>query len=140
MRTALTRAEFASALGMRDGDVFVQKMFRIVDKDGDGRISFQEFLDTVVLFSTSGRSEDKLRIVFDMCDTNENGLIDKGELHEMLTSLVEIAKTDRVRPDDVSQLINSMFAAAGFTDKEVPNMKKMLENTSSIFLRLLLSS
>ncbi len=41
MRTALTKSEFASALGMRENDVFVKKMFRIVDKDRDGRISFQ---------------------------------------------------------------------------------------------------
>jgi dual oxidase len=52
-------------------------MFNIVDKDGDGRISFQEFLDTVVLFS-KGHTEDKLRIIFDMCDNDRNGVIDKG--------------------------------------------------------------
>ena len=80
MRTSLTRNEFASAMGMRPSNVFVRKMFRIVDKDGDGMISFQEFLDTVVLFSTAGRSDDKLRIIFDMCDTNENELIEKDEL------------------------------------------------------------
>ena len=82
-------------------------------------IFFQEFLDTVVLFSTNGRGEDKLRIVFDMCDTNENGLIDKGELQEMLTSLVEMAKTDKVRSEDVERLIDSMFTASGFGDKDV---------------------
>ena len=60
MRTTLSKKEFASALGMKDGDVFVHKMFNIVDKDGDGRISFQEFLDTIVLFS-KGRTDDKLR-------------------------------------------------------------------------------
>ena len=41
MRTSLTRNEFASAMGMRPNNVFVRKMFRIVDKDGDGMISFQ---------------------------------------------------------------------------------------------------
>lgn len=41
MRTALTKEEFANALGMKAAEVFVQKMFKIVDKDGDGRISFQ---------------------------------------------------------------------------------------------------
>ncbi len=51
MRTTLSKKEFASALGMSDTDVFVLKMFNIVDRDGDGRISFQEFLDTIVLFS-----------------------------------------------------------------------------------------
>ena len=41
MRTALTKDEFANALGMRSDEVFVKKMFKIVDKGGDGRISFQ---------------------------------------------------------------------------------------------------
>lgn len=41
MRTSLSRAEFANALGMKSHDVFVRMMFNIVDKDGDGKISFQ---------------------------------------------------------------------------------------------------
>ena len=41
MRTSLSMDEFASALGMRASDVFVKKMFAIVDKDNDNRISFQ---------------------------------------------------------------------------------------------------
>lgn len=41
MRTSLSKAEFASALGMKPDAVFVRMMFNIVDKDGDGRISFQ---------------------------------------------------------------------------------------------------
>ena len=41
MRTSLSKGEFASALGMKADAVFVKKMFNIVDKDGDGRISFQ---------------------------------------------------------------------------------------------------
>ena len=41
MRTTLSKKEFAAALGMKENDLFVQKMFNIVDKDGDNRISFQ---------------------------------------------------------------------------------------------------
>ncbi len=37
----------------------------------------------------------------------------------MLTSLVEIAKTEKVPPEDVDKLIDSMFSASGFEDKEV---------------------
>ncbi len=47
----------------------------------------QEFLDTIVLFSR-GRTDDKLRIIFDMCDNDRNGSIDKGELSDLLNSLV----------------------------------------------------
>lgn len=47
MRTSLSRAEFANALGMKPHDVFVRKMFNIVDKDGDGKISFQVLIFTI---------------------------------------------------------------------------------------------
>ena len=89
MRTTLSKKEFASALGMKEGDVFVTKMFNIVDKDGDGRISFQEFLDTIVLFS-KGRTDNKLRIIFDMCDDDKSGSIDKGKLAFVLVCFVSI--------------------------------------------------
>jgi dual oxidase len=108
MRTTLSKKEFATALGMKEGDLFVQKMFNIVDKDGDQRISFQEFLDTIVLFS-KGRTDDKLRIIFDMCDNDKNGSIDKTELAELLNSLVDIAKTQKLSEKDVGSLIDSMF-------------------------------
>ncbi len=108
MRTTLSKEEFAQALGMKDGDLFVQKMFNIVDKDGDDRISFQEFLDTIVLFS-KGRTDDKLRIIFDMCDNDRNGSIDKAELSDLLNSLVDIAKTQKLSEKNVNDLINSMF-------------------------------
>ncbi len=108
MRTTLSKKEFAQALGMKEGDLFVQKMFNIVDKDKDERISFQEFLDTIVLFS-KGRTDDKLRIIFDMCDNDRNGSIDKAELSDLLNSLVDIAKTERLSEKNVDDLINSMF-------------------------------
>lgn len=102
---------------MQGDDVFVKMMFNIVDKDGDGRISFQEFLDTVVLFS-KGRTEDKLRIIFDMCDNDRNGVIDKLELSEMLRSLVEIARTNNSLSDSqVTELIDGMFQSAGLEHK-----------------------
>lgn len=116
MRTSLSTAEFAAALGMKSDDMFVRKMFNIVDKDQDGRISFQEFLETVVLFSR-GKTEDKLRIIFDMCDNDRNGVIDKGELSEMMRSLVEIARTTSLSDDQVTELIDGMFQDVGLEHK-----------------------
>ncbi|CAL1286457.1 unnamed protein product [Larinioides sclopetarius] len=117
MRTSLSKLEFAEALGMRPESLFVKNMFNCVDKDKDGRISFQEFLDTVVLFSR-GKTEDKLRIVFDMCDDDGNGVIDKRELMQMLRSLVDIAKTNSLDEVQVMDLIQGMFEASGLQDKE----------------------
>lgn len=116
MRTSLSKSEFASALGMKADDMFVRRMFNIVDKDQDGRISFQEFLETVVLFSR-GKTEDKLRIIFDMCDNDRNGVIDKEELSEMMRSLVEIARTASIKDDQVTRVIDGMFQDVGLEHK-----------------------
>ena len=55
MRTSLSKSEFASALGMRADAVFVKKMFNIVDKDRDGRISFQvmkiKYLEMIFIYN-----------------------------------------------------------------------------------------
>lgn len=116
MRTSLSKSEFAAALGMKSDAMFVRKMFNIVDKDQDGRISFQEFLETVVLFSR-GKTEDKLRIIFDMCDNDRNGVIDKAEFGEMMRSLVEIARTTSLSDDQVTELIDGMFSDVGLEHK-----------------------
>jgi len=138
MRTSLSMKEFAQALGMKDSDVFVKKMFAIVDKDNDHRISFQEFLDMIVLFS-KGKTDDKLQIIFDMCDTDKNGTVDKEELSELLNSLVDIAKTQRLSNEEVSELINSMFKSAGFQDKDslsYDDFKTMMKEFKGDFLAI----
>ncbi|XP_022705418.1 dual oxidase-like isoform X3 [Varroa jacobsoni] len=117
MRTSLSKKEFAEALGMKPDSLFVKQMFNCVDKDKDGRISFQEFLDTVVLF-TRGKSEDKFRIIFDMCDNDGNGVIDKEELTKMLRSLVDIAKANSLTEHQTMEIIQGMFATAGLENKD----------------------
>lgn len=117
MRTSLSKNEFADALGMKPDSLFVKQMFNCVDKDKDGRISFQEFLDTVVMFSR-GKSEDKLKVIFDMCDNEGDGLIDKEDLTRMLHSLVDIAKTTALGEKQVTDLIQDMFASVGLEDKD----------------------
>ena len=117
MRTSLSKNEFAEALGMKADSLFVKQMFNCVDKDKDGRISFQEFLDTVVMFSR-GKSEDKLKVIFDMCDNQGDGLIDKEDLTRMLHSLVDIAKTTALGETQVTDLIEDMFASVGLQDKD----------------------
>ena len=47
-----------------------------------------------------------------MCDNDRNGVIDKGELSEMLRSLVEIARTTSLRDEHVTELIDGMFSVS----------------------------
>uniref|UniRef100_A0A2P2I0U3 NAD(P)H oxidase (H2O2-forming) n=1 Tax=Hirondellea gigas TaxID=1518452 RepID=A0A2P2I0U3_9CRUS len=138
MRTSLSKKEFARALGMKPDEIFVRRMFNIVDKDGDGRISFQEFLDTVVLFS-KGATDEKLRIIFDMCDNDRNGVIDKQELSEMLRSLVDIAKTQKLTDEEVEDLINEMFRSSGLKENEslsYDDFKKLMRESNGDFIAI----
>jgi len=116
MRTSLSRQEFAEALGMRSDSLFVKQMFNCIDRDRNGQISFQEFLDLVVKFSR-GKPEDRLRIVFDMCDHTGRGLIQKDDLVRVLRSLVDIARTKALTEEQLIQMIDRMFQAAGLADK-----------------------
>ena len=74
-----------------------------------------------------------------MCDDDKNGSIDKGELSELLNSLVDIAKTKRLSEDNVHALINSMFTSAGFESKESLNyedFKTMMKEFKGDFLAI----
>ena len=46
----LTRTEFAESLGLTS--VFVRNMFLMVDKDGNGFVGFEEFLDLFQILSS----------------------------------------------------------------------------------------
>uniref|UniRef100_A0A673I607 NAD(P)H oxidase (H2O2-forming) n=1 Tax=Sinocyclocheilus rhinocerous TaxID=307959 RepID=A0A673I607_9TELE len=52
LQCELTRVEFASVLGLKPDSLFVESMFTLADKDGNGYLSFQEFLDVIVIFMT----------------------------------------------------------------------------------------
>jgi Ca2+-binding EF-hand superfamily protein len=51
LTTTVTRAEFADALGMRETDLFVERMFACVARRHTDKICFQEFLQVVARFS-----------------------------------------------------------------------------------------
>ena len=50
LQCELTGTEFADTLGLKPDSLFVDSMFTLADKDGNGYLSFQEFLDVIVIF------------------------------------------------------------------------------------------
>ena len=48
----LTRTEFADALGLKPTSLFVRNMFLMVDKDRNGFVGFQEFLDMFLILAS----------------------------------------------------------------------------------------
>jgi len=52
----ISKHEFAHLLKMREESLFLQHLFNTADEDKDDLISFQEFLNIIVLF-TSGKQK-----------------------------------------------------------------------------------
>ncbi|XP_069861779.1 dual oxidase 2-like [Dipodomys merriami] len=112
----LSRAEFAESLGLRPQDMFVESMFSLADKDGNGYLSFREFLDILVVFM-KGSPEDKSRLMFTMYDLDGNGFLSKDEFFTMMRSFIEISN-NCLSKAQLAEVVESMFRESGFQDKE----------------------
>ena len=112
----LSRAEFADAMSLKPDSLFVEQMFQLIDQDGNGFVSFREFLDMIVIFA-KGSPEDKIKLMFDMYDVDRRGVLDRPSFKKMLKAMMELVNT-QVSVDQMDQLIESMFTSAGFQNKQ----------------------
>ncbi|KAG7468027.1 hypothetical protein MATL_G00138370 [Megalops atlanticus] len=116
LQSELTRAELAEALGLKTDSLFMESMFSLADKDSNGYLSFQEFLDVIVIFMT-GSPEQKSKLMFAMHDISGNGFLSKEEFSRLLRSFIEIS-SGCLSKSQADQAIEAMLKAAGFDDKE----------------------
>lgn len=116
LQCELTASEFADALGLKSDSLFVDSMFTLADKDGNGYLSFQEFLDVIVIFM-KGSPEEKSKLMFSMNDIGGTGFLTKEEFERMLRSFIEISNGG-LSKSQAEDGIESMMKAAGFDDKE----------------------
>mmetsp|Transcript_27625 Transcript_27625/g.35898 ORF Transcript_27625/g.35898 Transcript_27625/m.35898 type:complete len:208 (-) Transcript_27625:376-999(-) len=98
----IDRREFQQALGFKDS-VFLDRMFAVFDKDGDGMINFGEFVEGLSIFTTKAPAEEKLRFSFQVYDFDGDGMIATEELREMLRATVY--ETDLVIPEDQMEVL-----------------------------------
>ncbi|XP_069758681.1 dual oxidase 2-like [Narcine bancroftii] len=112
----LTRVEFADALGLKDDSLFVEQMFSLADKDGNGYLSFREFFDILIIFM-KGSPEEKSKLMFQMYDVDGNGFLSKEEFSVLLRSFIEISHNclSKLQADEI---MDSLFKEAGFQDKD----------------------
>lgn len=64
LQCELTASEFADALGLKPDSLFVESMFTLADRDGNGYLSFQEFLDVMVIFMKGATLNSLLFLFF----------------------------------------------------------------------------
>ncbi|KAL3120520.1 hypothetical protein niasHT_009345 [Heterodera trifolii] len=113
MNMTLTKAEFAEALGMRANDLFVQRMFACMahDAQNDTTVTFQEFLEVLRKF-TQGSLREKLQLVFDMCDRNREGRVQRQEFCEFVKSL-NMAAGVKIGQEVQDHVVESVLHRAG---------------------------
>ncbi|XP_061630725.1 dual oxidase 2 [Phyllopteryx taeniolatus] len=116
LQCELTAGEFADALGLKPDSLFVDSMFTLADKDGNGYLSFQEFLDVIVIFM-NGTPEEKSKLMFSMNDISGNGYLLKEEFARMLRSFIEISN-GALSKRQTEDAIRTMMQAAGFDNKD----------------------
>ncbi|XP_064169953.1 dual oxidase 2 isoform X2 [Anguilla rostrata] len=116
LQCELTGAELANALGLKPDSLFVDSMFTLADKDGNGYLSFQEFLDVIVIFM-KGSPEEKSKLLFTMHDISGDGFLSKEEFSRLLRSFIEIS-SNCLSKSQADRAIEAMLEAAGFDNKE----------------------
>ncbi|KAJ2725823.1 hypothetical protein GGI07_001030 [Coemansia sp. Benny D115] len=78
----------------------LQDMINEVDKDGNGKIDFGEFLSLMARQYNNGDDEEELKEAFRVFDKDGNGVISASELRHVMTSLGE-----KLTDDEVTEMI-----------------------------------
>ncbi|KJH47789.1 FAD-binding domain protein [Dictyocaulus viviparus] len=86
LNQTITRNELAQAIGMRETDMFVQRMFAITSHSSSDVVTFAEFLEVLKKFN-EGSIKDKYKLLFAMCDVNGRGRVRRSEFAELIRSL-----------------------------------------------------
>ncbi|XP_040583468.1 neuronal calcium sensor 2 [Lepeophtheirus salmonis] len=77
-----------------NSSLFVDQIFRIFDKDGNGTIDFKEFMMATDM-TASGTVEEKLRWAFKMYDEDSSGTIEMSEMTDIIGTLYEMEGISR---------------------------------------------
>ncbi|CAI0451516.1 unnamed protein product [Linum tenue] len=65
----------------------IRQIFDKFDKNGDGKISCSEVVDSLKELGTAVTAAEELKDAFDLYDMDKNGLISAGELHAVMKML-----------------------------------------------------
>ncbi|XP_064609284.1 dual oxidase 2-like [Liolophura sinensis] len=111
----ITRSEFAEAMSLKPTSIFVRNMFKLLDKDNSGFLSFREFRDSFIIFSR-GDAEAKTRLIFDMYDVRHQQYLSPKQFTQMIGSMLELGDAS-LDAAQVEELTSSMLRDAGLQGK-----------------------
>lgn len=80
----------------------IEAAFKEIDRDNDGVISDREF--TIWYTHSEERIKERVKVTFDLFDTNNSGTIDRGELRNLLEKI-----EPRVTEKDIDEAIHACY-------------------------------
>merc|ERR1712157_352864 len=125
----LTKVEFAKIYNQffphGDPSAFASFVFNVFDDNGDGSIEFEEFLMALSITSR-GRLEDKLEWAFRLYDIDNNGLIERSEMLEIVRAIFNMVgkKNDETTPEE---RVNKIFELMDTNGDNHLTMEEFLE-------------
>ena len=84
---AISAIEFMAIPELKNNPI-VPRVIELFDRDGNGEVDFQEFIQGISQFSMLGDSDSKLRFAFNIYDIDRDNYISNGELFLVLKMMV----------------------------------------------------
>jgi len=116
---ALNLNDFRAMLSCTEGSVFIDGLFRLFDRNINGRIDFVEFATSLALYQNKARSipdQDKQRLFFKIYDVDGDGEISQGDLRTILVSCFA-SNNMEVCTSDVDELVKATFMKYDLTSR-----------------------
>jgi Ca2+-binding EF-hand superfamily protein len=98
-----------------EDDLFVDRVFNLVDQDGSGQIEWAEFLSAMSALE-KGNPDVKNRFCFQAYDLDEDGFIGREDLAAMFSSS-SMLKADQTTRDVVDAFVERVFKLVGVEAK-----------------------
>ncbi|KAJ3232515.1 hypothetical protein HDU81_002885 [Chytriomyces hyalinus] len=88
----ITRATFDACIGVlgKDQNLINDRIFKFYDRDGDGVISFPEFVSSLGIM-TKGSLEERIQYAFNGYDLNGDGVLSRVELQRMFRAYYQLS-------------------------------------------------
>lgn len=84
----ISSAEFQAALGFKGAgsSAFLSRIFQLFDENGDGQITFEEFMHSIAVLTPTAAPEAKLKFAFKLYDADKRGAISPADVKFLLAA------------------------------------------------------
>lgn len=128
--SAISIREFSHVVGVSETSLLAKRFFHHIDKNNYGSVTFRNFVSTMSILQPHASKKEKLDLSFFLYDLNNDGHIDKQELTEIISSVVQESKREidyvkqnknyQIMPDFTDQHIHELVE---FTFEKVDKNK-----------------